>query len=177
MASQGPLSPATIISETPGDTAWTNPGFAGVSDGSYATCALSLSNTEFLKATACGFTIPAGARIDSIVVEVEKSESAPSANVLDLAVRIVKGGTVCATDFAAIPEWPTTDAYTTYSPGLWGETWTDADINADTFGAAIQGFGDAGSARVDHIRITVNYTAWALPATVEAKMPAYPSYR
>lgn len=115
--------------------------------------------THYLKATNFGFSIPTGAAISGIVVEIERKESA--ANVArDNRVRIVKGGTIGTTDKASASEWPTTDTYATYGSDvdLWGETWTVADINSSNFGVAISAMGlGGGTASIDHIRITVYY--------------------
>lgn len=77
----------------------------------------------------------------------------------DYSVKLIKGGTIGGTDQAGTGSWPTTDAYASYgnSTDLWGRTWTTADINASTFGAAIAARVQNGTVRVDHIRITVYY--------------------
>lgn len=162
MASAGPNNGATFTSDdTSGGTkVWSNPTNAGASDDAWVT---TLFNG-----------VPP----------------------IDWKVRIIKGGTVGATDKSSPDNWPETDAYTTYgsSTDLWGETWTSTDINATNFGFAIaaskdtayshylncQDFGftiPAGqtingivvevekghngvkTARIDHVRITVYYTA------------------
>jgi hypothetical protein len=80
-------------------------------------------------------------------------------NCSDARVRIVKGGTIGSTDKASGSAWPGSDAYETYgsSSDLWGETWTDSDINDSGFGMAIAASGTC-EARIDHIEITVHYT-------------------
>ena len=171
MPSQGPNSPATLADDTSfGGFSWTNPGNASSSNNSYAESAVSgfpsETDTFYLKATDFGFSIPGGATIDGILVEIEKSESTAADDVIDRRVRIVKGGTIGSTDKADATEWPTTDAYTSYggAADLWGETWTPADINASNFGTVIAaGCASTGPGipLIDHIRITVTYTAGA----------------
>jgi len=143
-----------------GFTSWSNVSNAGASDNSYATANTSTSvQTHYLKATNFGFSIPAGAAIQGIVVEIEHKESAALV-ARDNRVRIVKGGTIGSTDKASATEWPTTDAYATYGSDidLWGETWTVSDINSSGFGVAVSALGlGGGTASVDHIRITVYY--------------------
>ncbi len=87
------------------------------------------------------------------------------ARELDNEVRIIKGGAIIGTNFAATgTAWLTADAYTNYGTAteLWGTTWTITDINATNFGAAISTRVTNGTARVDHIRITV-YSTSTLP--------------
>lgn len=81
------------------------------------------------------------------------------ARELDYSVKLAKGGTIGGSDLANNSAWPSSDAYATYggSTSLWGRTWTDADINSTSFGAAIATRVQNGTARVDHMRITVWY--------------------
>ena len=167
MATQGPLSPGTIVSDSSfGDVAWVSPGNASASDDARATVTLGIivPNSEYLKSTNFGFTIPAGATINGIVVEIERSTPI-AGQVTDGRVRIVKGGTIGATDRSG-GTWPSTDAYASYgsSSDLWGETWTSTDINSSLFGTALVAAWVSASApvaQVDHVRITVHYTAAA----------------
>ena len=81
------------------------------------------------------------------------------ARELDHAVKLMKGGTIGGADLASLATWPTSDAYLTYGGAttLWGLDWTPADINASNFGAAVAARVQNGTARVDHVRITVYY--------------------
>lgn len=164
MATAGPNSPGTLANDaTFGVNSWSNVANAGASDDVYATSSsMSGQSTNYLKATNFGFAIDAGATINGITVGIEKKCSA-GADTTDSRVRIVKGGTIGATERASGVAWGTTDAYTTYggSSDLWGETWTPADINATTFGVVIAGSSSNAMSRqlsVDHIRITVDYS-------------------
>lgn len=162
---QGPLNPATAENDASiGDTAWVTPGNVFTSNDARATVGLVSSTSQYLKATNFSFTIPAGATIDGIKVEVERSIGAVGAgNIDDNSVKIVKGGTISGNEKATFTSWTTTDVYATYggTSDLWGLTWTSADINAANFGVAIsviETAGDNKQARIDHIRITVYYT-------------------
>ena len=166
MATAGPNSPSTIVDDSSvGTETWSNPGNAAASDDSRATVTVGAGVTpsHYLKATNFGFAIPAGATINGITVEVELSATQLN-RVTDNAVRIVKGGTIGSTDKSSGTTWPTTEAYRTYggAADLWGETWAYSDINDSTFGFAIS-CGATGSGtrdgQVDHIRITIDYTA------------------
>lgn len=80
------------------------------------------------------------------------------ARALDNEVRIMKTGTPAGTNLGLTANaWPTTEAYVTYGGAtqLWGLTWTVAEINAATFGAAVSARRQNGNLDVDHMRITV----------------------
>lgn len=82
------------------------------------------------------------------------------ASVVDSNIRIIKGGVISATNNSFGDAWTNSDAYQAYT-GLWGETWTAADINASNFGVALSASysGGIGSTTLnaDHVRIYVLY--------------------
>ena len=144
-----------------GTIAWTSSANAETSDNVYATAGLSNSDvTHYLKCTGFGFSIiPAGATIQGIQVDWEKKSSGNRTS--DNAVRIVKSGAIGATDRSVAGDWATSDTVAIYggAADLWGTTWTAADINASTFGAAIsakQGSANR-TASVDSVTITISY--------------------
>ncbi len=171
MASQGPLSAGTGANQTGvGAIAWSNPGNIVSSNNTRATAQTNgLSQTNYLKGTNFGFSIPSGSTIDGIIVEVERMKSGTGTSVKDYNIKIVKSdGSIGTTDKAdTATNWPTTEAYKTYgsSSDLWGESWTYSDINDVDFGVVVVATIDGGGpkfmsvANVDHIRITVYYTA------------------
>ena len=160
----GALSPGTMADDaTVGTVAWSNPDNAKVSDNVYATAVLSNNFSHYLKATNFGFTIPTGATINGIVVEIEGYLVVTSGATQQ--IKIIKGGTVRTTrKTTTFPEGAVNEAYNTVgsSSDLWGLSWTAEDINASNFGMVFYlGFADdtpAGTWYVDHIRITVYYT-------------------
>ena len=83
---------------------------------------------------------------------------------VDYLVRLVDAGTVVGNSLAGTAPWTTTDTYVSYGgpTQLWGHAWTLADINSSTFGAAFAAQVQNGTARVDHMRITV-YVLSTLP--------------
>lgn len=160
--SSGPNSPATTADDSGTGTAtWSDTGNITTSNDTRATVSIDSSNSShYLKATNFGFSIPAGATINGIVVEWEKGGGGGFDT--DNAVRIVKGGTIGSTDKSSLTAWPSSDTYASYgsSSDVWGETWTADDINATTFGAAISVKTTAALAgpTIDHVRITIHYT-------------------
>ena len=158
----GATSPGTMANDaTYGSIGWSTPDNAKTSNDTYTTVVfVSPLISNYLKATNVSFSIPTGATINGIVVEVEKKQT-NGTTIIDDRVRIVKGGTIGSTDKSTGATWPTTEAYVAYgsSSDLWGETWSASDINGSTFGFVISNSGSAiGSASVDHMRITVYYT-------------------
>lgn len=164
MASQGPYSPDTVVDDSAyGQWAWTTPAEAISQNDDYADAQCNaVGDSHYLKATDFDFTIPSGATIDGIIVEYDVYESgAGAAN--DARVRIVKGGSIGSTDKATGTAYPLADSDLYQSRGgvsdLWGETWSDTDINGTTFGVVISCDGAGNNiAHIDHIRITVYYT-------------------
>lgn len=169
MASQGPNSAGLGVNDTSiGSQSWQNPTNIYSSNNVYAGQTGPNSVIyNYLKATNFGFTIPSGATIDGIKVEVECS-GAPAANTFpkEYSIKIVKGGIIGGTNKAntanTLPQY--VDAYVTYggSTDEWGLSWTYSDINASNFGIAFSVSVDWDKAPVsvlvDHIRITVYYT-------------------
>lgn len=165
LLSAGPNSGGTFASSSAlgSSNAWSSPSNAAASDDSRATASGDANPTQYLKATNFGFSIPTSAVIEGIKVEIERSSNQGGApHWTDRAVKIVKGGTVCAGNFAdTSTQWGSSDAYATYGgqSQKWGQDWTPADINNSGFGVVLSAITDGlgATARVDHIRITVYY--------------------
>jgi len=162
---QGPNNPTLGVSVAGAGIDWATPTNIYASDDARATAALAASETtDYLRATGFGFTIPTGATINGIVPEFERSRSG-AGTCEDFSVRLVKAGVEVGADDAKGGAWPGTDAYLSYfgPTMLGGTTWTSAEINAVGFGVSIAAQETGGtntvSARVDHVRITVYYTA------------------
>jgi len=174
MASQGPNSPATAVDDsTVGTETWSSVTDVLTSNNTYANMPCLVSRiTHYVKVTNFGFSIPSGATIDGIVVEVEiKSTGVTGAR--DSSVKLVKSGTISGTDLARSAAIGA-ETYIVYgtSTNLWGLAWTDADINSSLFGAAFAAtwtFSKGGVIQLDHIRITVYYTASGGGGAVVAK--------
>jgi len=178
MASQGPNNGSTFEDVTgSGNVAWSNPSNAQLSDNSYATSAIKGNYSDYLKATGFGFSIPTGATINGIAVDVERKMSSSAGTIWARYVKMVKAGTIQGNNNWNSNGWPTSDTYETYgsSTDKWGLTWTPAQINASDFGFAymaleVDSITTTGS--VDHIRITVYYTA-VVAYTLSAEAGSY----
>lgn len=158
-------TPAALVNDTStGTQAWVNPSNAASSDNIYTTNFIFPGgDSNYLKATNFGFSIPSNATINDIQASVERKSTLP-VDVFDSKVRIVKGGIIGLTDKSSGTPWPITDTIITYGSAsdLWGQTWTPSDINASNFGFAIsvrdQNADIESAISVDQITITVTYT-------------------
>ena len=163
----GAYSPGTMADDNAvGTITWNNPNNAKVSDNSDATASMtSEATSHYLKATNFGFTIPVGATIDGIIVEIERAYgTTTTGKIRDSEIKIVKAdGSISTTNLSTATELPSSDTYKDYGgpTNLWGETWSAENINHANFGVAIaveEYNADSRQANVDHIRITIYYT-------------------
>ncbi|KND51769.1 MAG: Autotransporter adhesin [Parcubacteria bacterium C7867-001] len=158
----------TSVSDSAGGTvSWNNPSNALSSDNNYTTASLSSSQTtRYLKATNFGFSIPQGATILGVQVDIERKGSSSTNTVRDSVVRLVKpdGSLSSANRANTSSSWPTSDGTANYgnTSDLWGENYLSAsDINNSAFGVVLSatsgsGFGSR-TASVDNVKITVTY--------------------
>lgn len=164
MADTGWRSPGTVVNDpTAGAWDWGFPERAKVSDDSRATRSGGKAGlyTHYLKATNFGFSIPTGATINGIWVQIERRGN-PASAIYDVNVRIVKATGAFGTENKALGGfWSTTELYFGYggAADLWSESWTPANINDSDFGVGMNAYvAGYAVADVDHIRIKVYYT-------------------
>jgi len=155
-------SPSTVVDDpSVGTCIWSYPDEAKVSDENCATTIVPDSAiTHYLKASNFGFTIPLGATVLGILVEIQRLELVGI--ITDYRIRIVKGGVIGSTERATGVEWPTAEAYASYGGemDLWGEEWNWSDIADPGFGIAISATNPGTGehyAGIDHVRISVYY--------------------
>ena len=157
-----------------GTVNWNRTGRAITSNNSYSTASVDGTTTRYLQCSSYGFTIPVGAIINGITVNVERrSNSTANGGSQDAAMRIVKGGVIGATDKSSSTIYTTSDVTEAHGSAtdLWGLTWLTTDINATNFGAAfaatkLSSVGNSHTISVDVISITVDYTLDVTPPTV-----------
>lgn len=165
-----------------GTIAWANPVNAYSGNNVYSTASNMIMNTatNYLRCTNYGFSIPLGATIKGITVNVERKTS--DGTIKDKAMRLVKdvGGVAAiqATDRSTLTSYTKSDVIEAHGSvaDLWSGTWTAADINANNFGAAFAAYNASTSdtnkrmVSVDHMPITVFYAPASAPdhATISA---------
>jgi hypothetical protein len=122
---------------------------------------LSYQTSEFLVCTGFGFALPAGATVQGIVVNVERSRAVGTGVATDAKLRLVRGGLIQTTERATTTAYSDTDVIEAHGgpSDLWGAAWTPADVNASGFGAtlAVQAPLGPSTPRVDAITMTVYY--------------------
>jgi len=157
-----------IIPNTPGpgNRPWNLVGNIFTEDDVFANSLLgvhppALAYTNYLSASNFGFSIPAGATINGIQIDIKKKGGDSGTWPLyDDQVKIVKNGTMGSVNKADPAPWLLTAAYTSYggASDLWGETWTPTDINNSTFGMYLSTKSAMSFVYVDVVKITVHYT-------------------
>jgi len=171
MADTGATSPGTMVDDDAiGTVAWSDVDYAKASDDNHATTGKYGVATQFhyLKATNFGFSIPEGATIDGIFVEIEGSayyDGIGMNTVYPKYVQIVKSdGSIGAENKGNTVGWGSGDNYFEFGDvnDLWSEDWVYTDINDEDFGVVIAAYVTGGpddmGMRVDHITITVYYS-------------------
>lgn len=163
-------SPSSCYSAFGFGSSWGNPGRAVSSNDSYATASVDGWYTNYLVCTGYNFSIPAGATINGITVNVERRSSSESnGGSRDEAVRLIKDGAIGTTDRSTGTIYESDRDVTEPHGGpadLWGTSWTADDINNGEFGVAFQatkprGNGSPHIISVDAITITVDYTPYS----------------
>lgn len=181
MAYQGYNSPNVVVNDASfGTRAWGEPELAKTSNDQWAhraTLKLPGTNTNYLKATDFGFSIPLDATIDGIIGRVERHCSTAD-GCYTVRLRAVKGGVVQSTDMDSGDSWPGSDTSISYggSTNKWGTTWTPAQINASNFGFVVACNLNVGIARVDWMNVRVYYTPYA-PPTIPSKVNISDTFR
>lgn len=163
---QGPLFPTVGASIARGGRAWANPGNITLDDGAVSDCTLQGTDggddSDILRGTGFGFSIPTNSTINGILLEIKRSAVAGT-NALDEVVSLLKAGVEVGTNKALGANWPNVLTYVSYGGALdtFGVSWLPADINASNFGADLVVHDDNASgvrhADVDAFRITVYY--------------------
>ncbi|MEQ1646118.1 MAG: hypothetical protein ABL959_21885 [Pyrinomonadaceae bacterium] len=150
---------------------WVNPGNITVSDGSYAICdLLGEEVSDYLLASNFGFSIPTGATITLIEINVYRWAVDVGGGELDDAeVYLVKTGTTKVGTADYVGTWSLTPgSVATYNgpsgQPLWNTTWTPAEINSSGFGVVIS-VNEVGRADmqavVNSVEARITYTPLA----------------
>ena len=124
---------------------------------------VSVPYIDELRLSQFGVSIPDGATITGIQVEVRKATL--SGNAVDDTVRLMRDGSPTGSSHAQSQPWPTALTVASYGGAYetWGTTWTLADVRSVGFGVSIApkytGPPEGNErAYVDSVRLTVFYT-------------------
>lgn len=155
---QGPLhaNVAQNVYLGPSYVDWTNPSNAKAEDGIFATSSYNADSSNRLQLSSYGFSIPAGATVDGVLVEMKAKKV--GAGGMSLRVMSLNGEVSSFYDQALT----TTNTYYSFggAASLWNLTLNPTKINSSDFGVGVVriGGGTSTTASVDDIRITVYYT-------------------
>lgn len=171
----GPNYPSTAVVDTSsGTVGWYFISNIMANDSQMATPDMPPGTTSHIgKVTNFGFSIPAGATINGIVVEFL---SYSSADVRVNSIRLVKAGSYTGST-KGLNDTPI-QGTSTYgnSSDLWGTTWTAAEVNASNFGVGLQFKNIHGvyqeGINIDYARITVYYTPAPTPTPTLTPTPS-----
>lgn len=151
---------------------WVRMKNTGASTGSYRTdhayivIEYSLPDTDGLKLTNFGFSLPSDATVVGIEVDIEKSADVAD-TIKDEQVRLLNASGVLEGDNKADVDtaWGTSDATANYggSTDMWGTSFTKSDVEDSDFGVEIRATKGTSTddviASIDHVTITIHYTA------------------
>lgn len=181
MASQGPNYPTVGEAVTSGDAnevTWTTPGNIVDVDADEATITAATFDSPdpsfYLVGRGYGFTIPAGATIDGITVEINRRSIIANSG-MDTEVRLHDAvGALIGDNKGTGTVWPSTLTIATYGGAT--DTWNTglsaaallAMVNDADFGVALQAHANIVNADigVSYIRVTIDYTPAADTALV-----------
>jgi len=143
-------------------SAWTNPGNSINNDATRATHQ-NTDGVDSMYHTNYGFSVPAGATIDTIFVIVDAQGDASQANRRRLDWSLTKNGTSATGESRQNIQFDQNSDNTQNLTGvltpLYNTTWTVAEINASTFGMIVNNAAtQAGNMAVDSIAIRVVWT-------------------
>jgi hypothetical protein len=163
--SQGPNGGSVVGQSGSGD-AWTSLSNVLAEDGVMAECSLTSSGaSRVLSVTGFGFTVPDGATITGVNVEIVRGRVNNGGACVDRSIKLRSAGATVGDDMADVDNvWPNHPDSKGYGgeADLWGATLTAAVINDSSFGVSVA-VGDldalADIAQVDYVRMTVYYTA------------------
>lgn len=166
MADTGWLNLTTFTSVGGLSFAWSTPSNAGASDNTYTTQSNSTGGiSDSLQGVGLvSSTVPGGATIDGIEVQIEAKKSGTNRVITFDLVQLVIAGSPSGSNLGT-GAITTSDTYYPFggASSLWGLTPTEANVNHASFGVImrlLRGAGKGGTTQtVDHIQMKIYYTA------------------
>jgi hypothetical protein len=157
MPTAGPnLAGAGASVDRAGNTAWTTPGNITADDAATASAAVP---TDYLVASTFGFSIPAGATILGVTVEVQAHETGTGSS--NYVVQLHSDTTPTLIGSSKNSATVTGTTPTTQSFGgaadVWGASLTSTIVNGTGFGVSLWSTDTTNTLLVDFIRITIEY--------------------
>jgi len=168
MATAGPNIAGTGTNGGFGGVSWTDPGNITADDATRASVWLTTGTPEsdYLVASNFGFSIPAGAAIDGVLVEVEARARTSPDDAYFSSPQLLSGGFTGSSGTGTVNSDLIAATDTIYTNGGSTDKWTipthltPTNVNDSSFGyrlrVAVQTIDQ--DVQVDQVRITVYYT-------------------
>lgn len=136
------------------------------SDNSYVSAIVDATPSNYLNCTNFGFSIPANATINGIMVGVERTKSGSVWDYAAVLINADGSGGDSSSNLSTGAAWSNTESVHTFGGPTadWGSSWTPSKINSSNFGFAISAYGVSDdytydTAYIDTVQITVYYSA------------------
>jgi hypothetical protein len=157
MSSTGNVFPTAGASVSRAATAWTASGEIVSDNTTDATCSSGASGSDYLVASAFGFSIPSDATILGITVRIEASEHTAGTESLNAQLQDGSAALIGSSSAQAING--TAKSVYTYggTTDVWGATLTPAIVNDPDFGVRMW-FTTTHDVRIDYVTIAVEYS-------------------
>lgn len=145
---------------------WSDINNVKLKDGDYAQAQMAFEEeSNYIKATGFGFSVPAGVTITGIAVRI-RSKASDSEALNIRQIQLLKGGSVYAGGSKNNEDFWLTEAEEIIlgnSVSLWSNTWLNTDVNSADFGlyfdTANFNIEEDIIAYVDSLEINVYYTS------------------
>lgn len=113
--------------------------------------------TDSIYSNTIGISLPTGAVLDSIIILVEGYGSSATAARRGVVVSPTKSG--AAASWSASQNLnQSTDGTLTFTGGLWGTTWSTAELEASGFGILLKNSSSSiGTIYIDQLRVRLVY--------------------
>jgi hypothetical protein len=158
MSTAGPnLAGAGASVDRASATAWTTPGNITADDASTASAAVP---TDYLVASSFGFSIPPGANILGVTVEVQAHETGTGSSNYVVQLHSATTPTLIGSSknsATVTGTTPTTQSFGGASDP-WGASLTPTIVNDTGFGVSLWSTDTTNTLLVDFIRITIEYS-------------------
>jgi len=142
-----------------GAAAWANPGNITADDAAYAEATAA---SDYLVASAFGFSIPTDATINGVTVIANCSEHSTSTEVVTAQLQNDSAALFGGTDTVTVSGTTLTNYTFGGAADLWGATITPAIVNDPDFGVRLW-YTTSHTVRVEWVTMDVQYTEAASP--------------
>lgn len=163
MADTGATLPGSGVNVDRGKTNWSNAANIQTEANLASNFVPQSETSDWLRGSNFGFSVPKGATIEGIKLEISREASATN-SISDGSLRLLNANDEpVGDDKKSTSKWPTTKAIATYGgeTDTWNASSTPAIVNHANFGARLYVDNSAPSSRVAYVwwyKVTIYYT-------------------